>query len=211
VGEANASKANNAEQSTPSQAEGKDNPLSIILILSHITESNGMTRNVEKKAPAGKSVTGEKVSSGKELVGPGMGGTSSFPPLIGKKRKSESAPLSITDESTGTAAKKSKMMASPTNHDQPVQKPSVQRPRPRPLAKKADVAGGETSVMVSGVEKGNKKRSNPAEDERGNTTDPATPVPPAKKVKGSTQRAQPLRRTGKLFYLLLTELWSLIT
>jgi hypothetical protein len=164
------------------------------LFLSLVTESDRMTGIMEKKAPTGKSVTRKKVSSVKELVGPGMGNTSSFPPLIGKKRKSESAPLSITGESTGTAAKKSKITLSPT--DQPVQEPSesVQRPRPRPLVKKADV-GGKSSVMVSGIDKGNKKRSNPTDDEGGNVTNPATPVPPAKKVKGS----QPLRRTGNCF------------
>ena len=173
-----------------------------------------MTRIIEKKAPAGKSVTRKKAPSAKELVGPGMGNTSSIlPPLISKKRKSESASLFITDESTGAAAKKSKMMASesPTNQPASLQKPSAQRPHPRPLAKKANVGGkSSVKVTVSGnaqetetvIEKGNKKRSNPAEDSdegHGSATDPATPVPPAKKVKGSAQTAKPLRRTGICF------------
>jgi hypothetical protein len=190
------------------------------------TESNGTTRTIEKTLAAseGKSVTRKKAASTTELVGPGrpvMGDASSTAPVKmvkSKKRNSESAALSISSESAGAAAKKSKVMTS-DEANQPAQKPSiprpvakkanseanrpvqnlsVSRPRPRPVAKKA-----KSSPVISGnaqetmLDKGNKKRSNPAGDDGGNAGD-ATPIRPVKKLKSS---AQPLRRTGCYMFL----------
>lgn len=127
------------------------------------------------------------------------------------------------------------MMAS-SEANQPVQKQSVPRPRPRPVAKKTKSetnrsvqklsvprsvvektnAGGESSAVVFAnaqetmLDKGNKKRSNPVGDEGGNATDLTTPVRPAKKVKGGAQAAKPLRRTGICFICYFLKYESLI-
>lgn len=111
--------------------------------------------NNEKTAPTGKSVARKKAPFKGELVGPGMGhagnpSSTSTPPadmLRGKKRKSDSATSSINKESGAAAAKKSKMMAS-SEANQPVQKPSVPQPRPRPVTKKATAANSEADQPV---------------------------------------------------------------
>lgn len=108
-----------------------------------------------------------------ELVGPGRPEVSevdisSTPPantvtgnlkLQGKKRKSESAASSISNEpeSAGATAKKSKMMTSKESDEanQPVQKMSVSRPGPRPLAavKKANSEANQPVQKKTSVQR----------------------------------------------------------
>jgi hypothetical protein len=140
---------------------------------------------------SGKLIPGEEVPTA-GLADSAENNISATTDISARKRKSDAAAMAGSEEFTAVATKKAKVVLA----DAPVEK---KRPVPRPVTKAKRSTTSSTTVSGNAQQKIAaenplvKKRPIPAQDNSGDDTDPATPVPPAKKAKGN------IRRTGKSF------------
>jgi hypothetical protein len=138
---------------------------------------------------SGKLIPGEEVPTAR-LADSAENNRSATTDISARKRKSDVAAMAGSEEFTAVATKKAKVVLA----DAPVEK---KRPVPRPVTKRSTTSSttvsGNAQQKIAAENPLVKKRPIPAQDNSGDDTDPATPVPPAKKAKGN------IRRTGKSF------------